>query len=165
MAMVQQAPNKEDTWPWPTYSFQPFPNISLTRESTSIIGQIHSSHPIPDHHLLHDKSLNWQDVLLAVFVRLICLYIDTSDFVFAESKEDSPTTCFRVSVAPGLSWLELARLIQDEIRHPLSYSAARAALGIRENQNPFPVGIAWNAKVQDSDAASCLIVQVTPMVP
>lgn len=164
MAVIQHAPSDGTVWPWPTYSFQSLPNLSVSRTSISKIGQLHSLHSIPDLAILTDHGVEWQDVLSAAFVKLVCLYVDTPEFIFAELRKEVPPSCFRAVLLPEQSWSDLSRSIHDSERHPVSQSSARTALDISDAQNPFPAAIAWGAKVDDADAVSGLVVQVSSLV-
>lgn len=163
MAVMQHAPSEDAVWPWPTYSFQPLPNLSATRKPVSKIGQLHSFHSIPGIGTLSEHGIVWQDVLLAAFVKLVCLYVDTSDFIFAELRKDIPPSGFRALLHPEQSWTDLSRAIRDLDRCSVSHADARTSFGIPESHNPFPASIAWGAKVEDDDAVSGLVVQVSSL--
>ena len=138
-------------WPWTDYIFHPFPVISSSKY-TPQVGHIEPTHTLHLDDTRH-HSVPWRQLLSAAIVKLISLYVDAPEFVFAEICEEQPISAFKANTAAiqqdSITWADLASSLNDLRRHRVSVSCARAALKLADTTNPYPVVVVWDPRTPE----------------
>ena len=149
---------------WPDYTFHPFPTLSSSKHTDSQVGRIEfTCSPRPN---IRDHGVPLRQLLPAVIVKLTSLYVDVPEFVFAEVCGKQPISAFKVVTAAVLqdsvTWADLSFLLHELERRHVPIPRARAALGLADYANPYPLVVAWDdtaseiADIEDS----AVVVQV-----
>lgn len=147
-------------WPWADYVFQPFPVLSSSKHTPSQVGRVEFAHVL--HPNARDHGIPWRWLLRAAIVKLASLYVDVPEFVFAEIYEKRHISAFKSIQQDSVTWTHLSSSLHQLEKHNIPVSHARAALGLADSVNPYPVIIVWDcptSELADIDG-SAVVVEV-----
>ncbi|KAF9783958.1 hypothetical protein BJ322DRAFT_1067759 [Thelephora terrestris] len=133
-------------WPWTDYIFHPFPVLSSSKNSPSLVGRIELTHNL--HPNIRDRDVAQRQLLWAAIVKLTTLYVDAPEFVFAEIQGKQPISAFKVNttaIQQVSTWADLATSLDGVEKFCIPVPRARAALELADSVNPYPVIIAWDS--------------------
>jgi hypothetical protein len=152
-------------WPWTDYTFHPFPVLSSSKH-TPFAGRAHRIHTPTSSEYACDHGVPWRQLLWAAIVKLTSLYVDVPEFVFAEINGKSPISAFRAITAAteqeSVTWADLSLSLHELERHHIPVPHARAALGLPDSVNPYPLVVVWDCltpELVDVDG-SAVVVEV-----
>ena len=152
-------------WPWTDYTFHSFPVLSSSKHTPSRVGRIEFTHPL--HPNTRDHGVPWRQLLWAAIVKLTSLYVDVPEFVFAEINGKQPISAFKAITAAiqqeSVTWADLSFSLHELERHHVPVPRARAALGLADSVNPYPLVVIWDCltpELVDVDG-SAVVVEVT----
>ena len=107
-------------------------------------------------------------MLRGVIVKLTSLYVDVPEFVFAEIYGKQPISSFKATTAAiqqdSVTWADLSSSLHQLERHNISVSHARAALGLADSVNPYPVVVVWDCpttELAEVDGSAVIVEVVT----
>ena len=153
-------------WPWTDYTFHPFPVLSSSKHTPSQVGRIELTHPL--HPNARDHDVPWRQLLWAAIVKLTSLYVDVPEFVFAEINGKQPISALKAVTAAiqqaSVTWADLSFSLHQLERHHIPVPHARAALGLEDPVNPYPLVIVWDCSTPepiDVDGSAVVVEVLT----
>ncbi|KAF9257797.1 hypothetical protein L218DRAFT_85650 [Marasmius fiardii PR-910] len=139
------------------YSFQTLPDLGT--------GSRHPPQGQESVLLSFDTRNVTESLLRASFSKVLLLYLDSADFVFADGVR--PRVPFRARIQePSVSYQAFARELEDQLRSGSSVDEDQLASkwGLKAGQDPFPVVFYWNCSSPElsTPTSTSLVLHANP---
>ncbi|KAJ8078433.1 Non-ribosomal peptide synthetase [Marasmius tenuissimus] len=144
--------------PLDDYSYQPLPDLGT--------GSRHPPEGREQVELSFNSEVATESRIRASFSRVILLYLDTRDFVFANGLTSRVPFRARISTesdAP-VTFEDFARDLDEQVRHGSSVDEGKLASswGLKLEQDLFPAVFHWGDALSETSTSSALVLHANP---